>query len=316
MESKKLSRRVIFFVEGEEESAGVGSRRLLQHEGERILEDSKVVLIPDGGTLSEGLECITVGLRGSASFTVSIKGCEGDLHSGIFGGLVPNPVFDAAKIVCALDSKLYDKIPGFLDGFESPSSDELSECQISPDLVNNLNFNSKFKNYHHLQLERNILTLGLFPRIEVCGVGGGYFGEGFKNIIPSSVKLKVSLRLAYNQNSRSALESVTSYISNLPLECDIEFESKSVGSNPIKISIHNPQVQWLKTAITTVTGNPVAFQWWGASIPIVEDFCKLGLTPLIFGFGLPEDNIHGPNESFSFSQWRKGHDVVQFMLSS
>lgn len=99
VQSSNLSRRVIFFIEGEEESAGIGSRRLLQLEGRKMFEDSKVVLIPDAGAISDTCECITVGLRGSASFTVSTKGPDSDLHSGIFGGLIPNPIFDAGKII-------------------------------------------------------------------------------------------------------------------------------------------------------------------------------------------------------------------------
>lgn len=196
VQSSNLSRRVIFFIEGEEESAGIGSRRLLQLEGRKMFEDSKVVLTPDAGAISDTCECITVGLRGSASFTVSTKGPDSDLHSGIFGGLIPNPIFDAGKIIISLNHDSYDKIPGFLENYEEPILNELTDSDVFADQVDLLTEKSAVTSAGSIKCNKNILTLGLFPRIEVCGIGG-LFWRGIRKRNPqlgqNESKLEISL---------------------------------------------------------------------------------------------------------------------------
>ncbi|MCS6962075.1 MAG: M20/M25/M40 family metallo-hydrolase [Deltaproteobacteria bacterium] len=308
-----LGRKVFFFIEGEEESGGDGSQNFLKSVGRSFFENAEVVLMPDAGTVSEDLECITLGVRGIASFTLRVLGPSYDLHSGIHGGLAPNPIHEAAQIVYLLTSQNGKNIPGFLDKVQEPTSRELElvkEFVMNASLYSRLiGLSKELKN-----IPCSPLALGLFHGIEVCGIQGGYHGPGIKNIIPHSAVVKVSMRTVANQKSDEVLDVVIRYIQNLDLKCALEFEDVKAHANPVKVNLDHPEVQKLARVLEHSTKNRVIFQWSGASIPIAEIFSSIGITPLIFGFGLEEDQIHGPDESFKKSQMEKGFQVMINLL--
>ncbi len=304
-----LKGKVIFFIEGEEESGGHGSHEFLKKNGKDLFKDAKVAYITDSGGLTENIESVTVGVRGIGTIELILKGAGYDLHSGVHGGLAPNPIFCGAKLLSNLSPENYSKITGFLDEYKAPTEEELKIAS---------NFNLSGKAYSDLlklqkpinSLQVPFLAIGLIPRIECIGFHGGYSGDGIKNIIPSSCRIKLSVRTAFDQKTENALSAIVNYIKQLDLESAVEVVFAESHGNPVKIQLENEDLKNLIRIIEEVTGHTVLPQWCGASIPIVEVFSSLNLTPLMFGFGLEEDQIHGPNESFSLSQFEKGFRVM------
>lgn len=314
VENGELKHRVIFLIEGEEESGGHSLEQLLLNEGAEIVERSTCALITDSGSVSENVECITLGLRGVFQLTLTISGPGYDLHSGEHGGLAPNPLFDVAKVLEALEPRHYENIPGFLSGWVAPKEEELKLADSFN--ITESDYSSLIKLKKPIQrLNHSPMVIGLYPRIEVCGLSGGYTGAGYKNIIPSQAKLKIVVRTAYNQDSSRSAKALVEYLQRLPIECSLTIDDVRVAGNPVKVDESNPMVRKIIDTIKTITNNPVVGRYSGGSIPIAEAFYKIGVQPIIFGFGLEEDQIHGPNESFSLDQFEKGFNVIRALLS-
>lgn len=310
-----LRKKVVFFIEGEEESGGHGSQNFIIRNYDKIFDNASCVFVTDSGTFSENVESITLGLRGSAGFDLIVKGPGYDLHSGVHGGLAPNPIFDSSYLLQSLSYDRYSQIEGFLDGLLEPTQNELELASKFPlsatEYSNLIGLDKQLRN-----LSCNFAALGLYPRIECTGISGGYAGKGFKNIIPSRVIIKISLRTAYDQNSEHALNSVINHLLKQRILCSAVVENIYVSSNPIKVPLTHPKVQQLMWTIENTLGNPVVPQWCGATVPIAELFFKRGIIPIIFGFGLEEDQIHGPNESFKLAQFEKGFKVMKRILNT
>lgn len=292
----QLPLNIKFMVEGEEE---VGSENLwwfMEKYRERLKCDALVV--SDTSMLRKGVPSITYGLRGLAYYEVEIEGPSIDLHSGVFGGAVPNPL----TILCKILAQMHDQnwrvtIPGFYDDVAPLSEEErqqlnslpFSEAEFrktvgAPDLYGETGYSI---------VER----LWCRPTFEINGIWGGYIGEGAKTVIPSKAWAKISTRLVPSQDPTKIAKLVEEHLRRLaPATVKLKFKILSVGRPWVAPYTH----PWFQAAIRALEkgfGKKAVFIREGGSIPFVTDVSeKLKVPCLLIGFGLPDENAHAPNE--------------------
>jgi acetylornithine deacetylase/succinyl-diaminopimelate desuccinylase-like protein len=298
-------------IEGEEES---GSDAL--HAGaSKWSQDLKadVMMVCDTDMLEPGRPAITMGLRGIAHCELRVYGPKMDVHSGMYGGVIMNPLQALVKVVAALhkdDGSV--AVPGFYDGASEPSQQEIEMVRAAPiDLDRMSDFlgvplaggEARFG-----PLERR----GLRPTIEVNGIGGGYQGAGGKTVIPSYGIAKLSMRLVAGQDPHKTLDKVVSYLkSAAPRGTTVEVGDLSVGGPALRLPVESDVLKIAERAIERGFGIKPVYIWNGASIPIIPTLAHAsGAAPLLVGFGLDQDNIHSPNESFSLKQFEEGYRYV------
>jgi acetylornithine deacetylase/succinyl-diaminopimelate desuccinylase-like protein len=305
-----LNCNVKFMVEGEEE---VGSDNLATFvKGNREKLGADVILISDTALISLEHPSITTGLRGLSYMEVEVTGPNRDLHSGVYGGAVANPV----NVLCELIASLHDEagkvtIPGFYDKVASLTNDERSALNKAPF---NLDEYKRDLGIQEIKGEKGFTTLertGVRPTLDVNGIWGGYTGEGAKTVLPSKASAKISMRLVPNQ--------VSSEITNLFTE---HFKAIAPSSVTVKVTAHHGG----EPAVTATDSKPfkaaaAAFQDVfgkdpiptrdGGSIPIVALFKKeLGLDTVLMGFGFDSDAIHSPNEHFGVKNFNLGIETI------
>ena len=296
-----------FLIEGEEECSSIGLAAVLPDLKEKISAD--VLLVSDTGTIDPNYGCITVGLRGIAHMEVVLKGPNKDLHSGIHGGVVKNPITELSRIIATLhDSKGKVSVAGYYDGIRTATEKEKK-------LANELPLTEA---WYQAQVgiaptggEAGLSAVerrGFRPTLEINGIYGGYMGEGMKTVIPSFAGVKLSMRLVEGQVPDSILDSVEKHIRDVaPKEMKIEIIHKGFGGPALWVSPDDKYSKHAGSVLKTVMQKDPLFMWEGASIPIIPSLAKAsGASPLLMGFGLEEDNIHAPNESFRLQQWERG----------
>jgi acetylornithine deacetylase/succinyl-diaminopimelate desuccinylase-like protein len=300
-----------FLIEGEEESGSPNFEALLAERRDRLQCD--VVVITDTGMLAEDTPSSVTGMRGMVSADVHFHGPDLDLHSGVFGGAVPNPADAIARLTAALhDADGRVQIPGFYD-------DVLELTEQERELLARVPFDeaaflatSKSRalagEAGHSTLER----LGSRPTAEVNGIGGGYQGAGSKTIVPSDAFVKLSFRLVANQNPNAIREAVDAFISeHTPpgIECTVNWGAAGVA--PCLVPIDTPAFQALSRAICTAFDVDVVLPTReGGSGPeaAIQEALK---APMVFlGVGLPDDQIHAPNEKVTLSMLYKGAEAA------
>ena len=303
-----------FLIEGEEESGSPNFEKLLAERRERL--DCDVVVITDTGVVAEDVPSTVTGMRGLAVATVQFHGPDLDLHSGVFGGAVPNPATAVARLAGGLhDESGRVQIPGFYDDVLELTAEERDLFARVP--VDDAEFLTTAQS-RALAGEAGYSTLeriGARPTAEVNGIGGGYQGAGGKTIVPSDAFVKLSFRLVANQNPRKIIQLVEDYVrAHTPdgIESSIEWEGEGVA--PCLVPIGTPAYNALTAALSEAfDGLPVLPTREGGSGP--EAALQQSVqAPLVFlGVGLPDDQIHAPNEKVTISMLYRGAEAAALL---
>lgn len=301
---------VKFMLEGEEE---IGSPSLYTfcEENKELLE-SDIILVSDTSMISMQTPSITCGLRGLAYMEVEVTGPDKDLHSGLFGGAVANPANVLARLVAGLvDENGYITIPGFYDDVRELTASEREAFNSAPFSLDEY---KKALQIDDVEGEANYTTLertGVRPSLDVNGIWGGYTGEGTKTVIPSKASAKISMRLVPNQDYHKISKLFERHFEAIAPK-SVKVAVKSLhGGMPYVSPTDMPAYQAAEKAVTEAFGKkPLPF-YSGGSIPVISGFESiLGTKSLLLGFGLSEDAIHSPNESYGLDQFYRGLDTI------
>lgn len=303
---------VKFLLEGEEEIGSPALKQWIKKPENKAKLKADIILVSDTDMVSAEVPSVTTGLRGLVKFEMRVTGPDHDLHSGDFGGTVSNPVNVLSWMIgTVLDKDGHITIPGFYDDVivcsqeerelinRAPHDDEEYKKSVGVDVLHGEN--------GYTTLER----IGIRPTFDVCGIQGGYSGEGFKTIIPSVAWAKLSFRLVANQNPEHIARIVEDYFRSIaPDSVKLEFIYYEKGM-PYVCPIDLPAYKAAEKAFgDTYNMQPIPAHS-GCSISIVSDFeQELGLKSLLLGFGLGADNIHAPNENYRLDRFYKGIETA------
>jgi len=310
-----LPLNVRVLLEGEEEVGGEGIAEYVASKPADLKAD--FALVSDTEMFAPDLPTLCVGLRGMIYTELEVKGAKSDLHSGMYGGAAPNPFFALAHIIAKLkDEHEHILIPGFYDDVQAPSKEELDAWKSLP-----------FDEEEYRKTEVGAKTLvgeegysvlertWARPTLEVHGMPGGFTGAGAKTVIPARAQAKVSMRLVPNMTPAKAFAQYKSYVEKIaPRGVEVSVRLIHQGDACL-IPVNNKYVQASVRAMHEVWGKDTVFIRSGGSIPIVGDFDKhLGLPSVMMGFGLPDDNLHAPNEKFNLKNFRLGiESLIRFL---
>lgn len=302
----KLRHNVKFIFEGEEEIGSPSLAKWAEANKERLA--ASVILVSDTTMISDKVPSINCGMRGLAYLEVKVTGPNKDLHSGHYGGAVANPI----NVLCDMISSLIDKdgritVKGFYDNVVELSSADRAQLARAPF---DLEEYKHFLEINEVKGEKGYTTLertGIRPCLDVCGIWGGFTGEGSKTVLPSEAHAKISMRLVPNQDSETISRLFTEhFLSIAPPYVKVEVRPCH-GGNGFLIPISSKAYQAASRAMAEVYGTDPVPSRGGGSIPILADLQHiLGIDPLLMGFGLERDTIHSPNESYLLSQFFAG----------
>lgn len=304
--SGKLRHNVKFIFEGEEEIGSPSLAKWAEANKERLA--ASVILVSDTTMISDKVPSINCGMRGLSYLEVKVTGPNKDLHSGHYGGAVANPI----NVLCDMISSLIDKdgritVKGFYDNVVELSSADRAQLARAPF---DLEEYKHFLGINEVKGEKGYTTLertGIRPCLDVCGIWGGFTGEGSKTVLPSEAHAKISMRLVPNQDSETISRLFTEhFLSIAPPYVKVEVRPCH-GGNGFLIPISSKAYQAASRAMAEVYGTDPVPSRGGGSIPILADLQHiLGIDPLLMGFGLERDTIHSPNESYLLSQFFAG----------
>ena len=313
----ELKHNVKFIFEGEEEIGSPSLNAFIKEHKELLKSD--IILVSDTSMLGAELPSLTTGLRGLAYWQIEVTGPNRDLHSGHFGGAVANPI----NTLCNMLSQVIDKdgritVPHFYDKVEAvPEAERKMIAQIPFD-------EEKYKaaiGVEELQGEKGYSTLernSCRPSFDICGIWGGYTGEGSKTVLPSKAYAKVSCRLVPHQQHEEISKLFADYIQSIaPRSVKVKVTPMHGGEGYV-CPIDLPAYKAAEAGFTKAFGKKPLAVRRGGSIPIISDFEQiLGVKTILMGFGLESDAIHSPNENFSLDIFRKGIEaVVEFHKQS
>lgn len=307
---------VLFLLEGEEECGGSSLSEFIKQE-KAALADADAVMVSDGSLFDEETPAISQGLRGTAFLEILIKGPQRDVHSGIFGGAIANPVVVLAQLLSrCVDAEGRVQIPGFYDQVQTLTPSERADIvglpHDDPDFAEKLGVRRLFGEKGYTTLER----IWARPTFEINGIYGGYQGPGGKTIIPASAGAKLTMRLVPHQDGAVILKQTIDFLRQ---HCPdtVTFEIVGQGScGPVFFDRNHPMLQKAAAALETGFGCKPVFIREGGSIPVVETFWReLGLPVLLVGFGLSSDGAHAPNERFKIDNLIGGIKTVVSLLA-
>jgi acetylornithine deacetylase/succinyl-diaminopimelate desuccinylase-like protein len=298
-----------FLIEGEEEIGGISLPHFLRDNAARVPSD--YVLIADGEFTGPGLPNLLTGLRGMLYTEIVAEGAAADLHSGIFGGVAPNPLNTLAHVISALkprDGRI--AIPGFYDDVVAPTEEEVE----SWDRVKDAATVQRLMGVRALEGEEEFSpaerTWGR-PTLDVHGIVGGFVGEGSKTVIPARARAKVSMRLVPGQDPGKILDSMRSYVKALETPgVKLSVVELSQGK-PVLTGVDHPGIAAARKAFRDSFGAEPVLVREGGSVPVTLDFQE-ALRPMMIvtGFGLPDDALHSPNEKMNVEQYHLGTEFV------
>ncbi|HPH97946.1 MAG TPA: dipeptidase [Anaerolineaceae bacterium] len=316
LQNGPLPVNVKFMIEGEEEIGSPSLPKFLRDHKELLACD--VVFNPDAGMISPECPTIVYGLRGLAYFELRVSGPEHDLHSGVFGGVVHNP----AQALCELVAGMHDAegritLPGFYDSVAALDSAEREEMASLP--VDEAYY-QKQAGVPALWGEAGfsaVERVGGRPSLDVNGIYSGFTGSGSKTVIPAAAMAKISMRLVPNQRPDEVYEQFIAYLEK-KAPPTIRWELIPMPGGPAcMVSRDLPAVTALEQALKTVWQQPVCYKREGGSVPVVTEMQEiLNVESVLTGFGLPDDQIHGPNERLHLPTWRRGTEaLVHFFIN-
>src|SRR6266496_233203 len=302
-------------IEGEEEAGGESIEHYVKTHPERLGCD--VVLICDTGMPAKDLPALIYGLRGIIYTEVEVRGAKRDLHSGEYGGIAPNPLHTLAIIIAGLkDAGGHIHIPGLYDKVRKPTTEELKFwnedlLHINESLLEEMGVSQFTGEADYSPMER----MWARPTLEVHGIIGGFTGEGAKMVIPAVSKAKISLRLPPDVKSEEAFMLFERRVKELaPAGVEVKVD-KILGGEGVMVMPDSPPMQAAAAALKEYFGKEPIFIREGGSIPVAALFHEVLNVPVVMmGFGLPDDNLHSPNEKYSLSQFYKGIRTVASFL--
>jgi acetylornithine deacetylase/succinyl-diaminopimelate desuccinylase-like protein len=308
----ELPTNVKFLIEGEEE---VGSPNLATFVNEHTdLLRCDVVLISDTSMISLENPSIDVGVRGLTYIEVEVTGPNRDLHSGVYGGAVANPLTMLSRMIASLhDENNHITIPGFYDDVIVASADERREMAKAPFNVEEYKQDLGIKDIWGEAGFSTMERTGIRPTLEVNGMWGGYTGEGAKTVLPSKAYAKISCRLVPNQSSHVIEEKLINHLKSIaPAGVKVEARPHH-GGEPYVTPVNSIPYQAAAKAIEQTFGKAPIPVRGGGSIPITSLFEKaLGVKVVFLGFGLDSDNLHSPNEKYDLANFYKGIETIPY----
>jgi acetylornithine deacetylase/succinyl-diaminopimelate desuccinylase-like protein len=304
---RKLPINVRVLLEGEEEVGGEGIASFVASKPPEMKAD--FALVCDSEMFAPNLPTLCVGLRGMIYTELEVRGAKSDLHSGMYGGAAPNPFVSLAQIIAKLkDENGHILIPGFYDDIIPPSADELAAWKSLP-------FDEEEYRSHEVGAKALVGEAGYSvlertwarPTLDVHGMPGGFIGAGAKTVIPAKATAKVSMRLVPGMTPAKSFAQYKSYVEKIkPAGVDVEIRLIHQG-DPCLVPTDNKYMRAATRALHDVWGKDTVYIRSGGSIPIVGDFARhAGLPSVMMGFGLPDDNLHAPNEKFCLKNFELG----------
>ena len=310
MKHNQLHCNVKFMIEGEEEVGSDNLEGFIRENKDRLTSD--VILISDTGMISNEQPSITTGLRGLSYMEVTVTGPNRDLHSGLYGGAVANPINILAQMIASLqDEQQRITIPGFYDKVLELSKEERAEMAKAPFNLEDYKKSIGLSDIHGEEGYTTSERQSIRPTLDVNGIWGGYTGEGAKTVIPSKAHAKISMRLVPNQNWEEIGQLFEKHFQSIaPKSVHVEVTTHH-GGTPYVTPIDNIGYRAAHKAYATSFGVEPFPQRGGGSIPIVPLFEEvLGVKSVLMGFGLDTDAIHSPNEHFGLFNFYKGIETI------
>ena len=306
----QLHHNVKFMFEGEEEIGSPNLPAWIRQNKKRLAAD--VCLVSDTTMISEKVPSINCGMRGLSYLEVKVTGPNKDLHSGHYGGAVANPI----TVLCEMIATLHDEdgrvnVPGFYDKVVELSRKDRKMLARAPF---NLKEYKEFLDIKDIRGEKGYTTLertGIRPCLDVCGIWGGYTGEGAKTVLPSEAHAKISMRLVPDQQSGEITRLFARHFKSIAPKC-VKVEVKECeGGDGFLIPIGSDAYKAAARAMGEVYGIEPVPSRGGGSIAVLAEVQKiLGIDPLLMGFGLERDTIHSPNESYLLKQFFAGMESI------
>lgn len=302
----KLPVNVKFIIEGEEESGGESIEAYVKNHSDRLSAD--VVVVSDTSMATTEQPVIVTALRGGVSMELHVTGPESDLHSGSYGGAVHNPAQALAEII----AQLHDKdghiiVPGFYDDVKALTPEERTAIAQAGYDVDELTAETGVPQPYGEPDFTILERIGARPTLEITGIAGGYYGKGFKTVIPQKAIAKISCRLVANQDPDTIFNLVTKHIADITPSTVSAKLIKLKGGRWAQMDIVNPMMQSAVRAYREGWGYEPIFMREGGSIPIVAHMQEnLNAPVVMMGFGLNTDNLHAPNEHFSLDHFQRG----------
>ncbi len=316
MQTNSLPCNVKFMIEGEEEVGSNNLSTFVTQNKEKLKAD--VILISDTGIIANDIPSITVGLRGLCYVEVEVTGPNRDLHSGLYGGAVANPINILCEMIAKMkDDKNHITIPGFYDDVEILSTEERAEMAKAPfnleEYKGALNLSDIHGEEGYSTNERNSIR----PTLDVNGIWGGYTGEGAKTVIASKAHAKISMRLVPHQSSEKITKLFKNYFESVAPKSVSVKVTPHHGGEPVVTPSDSVAYKAASLAMQTTFGKKPVPVRSGGSIPIVAMFkSELGLDSVLMGFGLDSDAIHSPNEHYGVFNYLKGIETIPYFFKN
>jgi acetylornithine deacetylase/succinyl-diaminopimelate desuccinylase-like protein len=302
-----LPLNIKFLVEGEEEVGGESIAQYVAANREKLKAD--VALVSDTALYADGVPTLCIGLRGLVYMELEATGPKRDLHSGLYGGAAPNPIFALAELLSKVkNANGAIQVPGIYDDVRPPAVAERRSWRRLP--FNEEQFLEKEVGSTELTGERRHSVLERVwarPTFEVHGIAGGFTAAGAKTVIPSKATAKISFRLVPDQNPDKVIAAFREFVAkHCPRGVKMELRVLSAGPGLV-VNPDHPAIKVASKAFADILGQKTVFIRSGGSIPIVGDFANhLGIPTVLMGFGLPDDGLHSPNEKYRLENYYKG----------
>ena len=312
VKTNQLPCNVKFMFEGEEE---IGSPSLYGFcEEHKELLKADVILVCDTSMIAPDVPSITSGLRGLCYWEVEVTGANHDLHSGIYGGAVANPINILCKMIAGLhDENNHITIPGFYDDVLVISDEERALMAQAPFNEEDYKRDLGIKAVHGEKGYSTKERTGIRPCLDICGIWGGHTGEGSKTVLPSKAYAKISTRLVANQDFNKISKLFQEYFEGIAPDCVRVKVTPCHGGAAYVSPLEMKAYQAAEKAMETTYGKRPIPTRSGGSIPIVAGFEKiLGTKSILMGFGLGSDDIHAPNENYPLEQFFKGIETIPY----
>ncbi|HTL09491.1 MAG TPA: dipeptidase [Chitinophagaceae bacterium] len=312
VQTNTLCTNIKFCIEGEEEVGSPNLARFVKANKELLKAD--VILISDTAMISLDTPSIDIGVRGLSYIEVEVTGPNRDLHSGVYGGAVANPITMLAKMIASChDANNHITIPGFYDDVIVATAAERKLMAAAPydeeEYKKDLGVKELWGEKSYTTNERT----GIRPTLEVNGIWGGYTGEGAKTVLPSKAFAKISARLVPNQSAEKITEKLLNYFRSIAPAGVTVNASEHHGGEPYMTPIDSKAYKAAAQAIKATFGKDPIPVRGGGSIPICSLFEKeLGIKIVFMGFGLDSDNLHSPNEKFDIANFYKGIETIPY----
>ncbi|HMN31924.1 MAG TPA: dipeptidase [Chitinophagaceae bacterium] len=311
-ETNLLQCNVKFIIEGEEEVGSPNLGPFLEANQEKLKAD--IVLVSDTSMISMEHPSIETGLRGLAYMEVEVTGPNRDLHSGVYGGAVANPITILSKMIASLhDENNHITIEGFYDNVTDLDQAEREALNSAPFDLDEYKKDLGIKNVWGEKGYTTLERTGVRPTLELNGIWGGYIGEGAKTVLPSKAFAKISMRLVPNQNSNEISKLFTAHFNKIAPDYVTVKVTEHHGGEAVVTPTNSVAYKAAEKAIEATFGKKPIPTRGGGSIPIIALFEKtLGLKTVLMGFGLDNDNIHSPNEKYDVVNYFKGIETIPY----